>query len=749
VTATSAPHAPAVEYLAGHWPAEGGRHGAYLALAGGLVRPGGLPVEQAEAVVEALALATADEEVSKRVGLVRPTAEKVRRKEQATGWPRLAEILGTDGQSIVRAFRLKLGIVVSLAQLAEHKRLPVAFLESLGLHDLPLGGVGIPYWDAGGRTVATKERTALRAGDGSRWPKGHPPLAYGEEHLDAAVRAGYLSLVEGESDVWTLRYHDLPALGLPGADTVQKTLQLGHISPFQRIFVHQENDQGGEVFVDAVRHRLAALEWQGELRRTYLDPIKDPSALHCDDPARFKERWQQALDSAEVLPSLPPQSPGPPAPAVPTEPPWPEPPDEAAYHGLAGDVVRVITPHSEADKVALLVQMLVAFGNAIGRTAHFRAEGDTHYLNEFAVLMGKTSKGRKGSSWGHIRRLMEGVLEDWVRDRIQGGASSGEGLIWAVRDPIMARHQVKEKGRVVGYEEVEADPGVCDKRLLLYEPEFASVLKQLERQGNTLSTIIRQAWESGDIRSLTKNSPARATGAHVSILGHVTVEELRRYLSATESANGFGNRFMWFLVRRSKALPLGGGLPMAGWDELRERLRAALDFAVQVGEMCFDAEAEQGWCVVYEELSADRPGMSGAMLSRAEAHVRRLACLYALQDQSAVIRLPHLTAALALWEYVEASVHYVFGDSTGDPVADDILRALRSCPAGLTRDAIRDMFHRNRSSTEIGRALGVLLSARLAWCRREETGGRPAERWCAQRPTRERDKRGKGEGGTT
>src|SRR5262249_49930229 len=141
--------------------------------------------------------------------------------------------------------------------------------QSLGLRDLPLGGVAVPYRDASGRTVEAKERTALRAGDGSHWPRGKPPMAYGEEHCDAAVKAGYLSLVEGESDVWTLRYHDEPALGLPGSETVEKTLHLGHVAPFQRIFVHQENDQGGEVFVDAVRRRLAALNWQGELRRTY------------------------------------------------------------------------------------------------------------------------------------------------------------------------------------------------------------------------------------------------------------------------------------------------------------------------------------------------------------------------------------------------------------------------------------------------------------------------------------------------
>src|SRR5262249_25086639 len=93
--------------------------------------------------------------------------------------------------------------------------------------------------------------------------------------------------------------------------------------------------------------------------------------------------------------------------------PWPEPPAPAAYHGLAGDIVRAIQPHSEADPVALLIQTLIAFGNLIARTAYFTAEEDRHYLNEFVVLVGKTSKGRKGSSWGRVRRLFGEAEELW------------------------------------------------------------------------------------------------------------------------------------------------------------------------------------------------------------------------------------------------------------------------------------------------------------------------------------------------
>ena len=110
--------------------------------------------------------------------------------------------------------------------------------------------------------------------------------------------------------------------------------------------------------------------------------------------------------------------------------PWPDPPHAAAFYGLVGELVRTIEPHTEADPVALLVQTLVAFGNVIGRSGHFTAEADRHYTNLFAVLVGLTSKGRKGTSWGHIKRLMHAAEAAWAEGRIPSGPSSGEGLIW-------------------------------------------------------------------------------------------------------------------------------------------------------------------------------------------------------------------------------------------------------------------------------------------------------------------------------
>jgi hypothetical protein len=106
--------------------------------------------------------------------------------------------------------------------------------------------------------------------------------------------------------------------------------------------------------------------------------------------------------------------------------------------------------------------------------------------------------------------------------------------------------------------------------------------------------------------------------------------------------------------------------------------------------------------------------MAGALLARGEAHVMRLACLYAVLDFSKVVKAEHLLAALALWQYVEQTVHHVFGDALGDPVADELLRLLRAAPSGMTRNELLNAFGRNLSSDRIGRALALPTSARSA-----------------------------------
>jgi hypothetical protein len=126
-------------------------------------------------------------------------------------------------------------------------------------------------------------------------------------------------------------------------------------------------------------------------------------------------------------------------------------------------------------------------------------------------------------------------------------------------------------------------------------PEFANVLRVLERQGNRLSSVVRDAWDGRVLRTLTRTTSAKATGAHISIVGHITADVLRRYLDRTEVANGSGNRFLWVCVRRSKLLPEGGEMHKVVVSDLVSGLRDAVRFAGTITTARRDAAARALW----------------------------------------------------------------------------------------------------------------------------------------------------------
>jgi len=405
------------------------------------------------------------------------------------------------------------------------------------------------------------------------------------------------------------------------------------------------------------------------------------------------------------------------------EPAWPT-MDEAAYHGLAGDVVRTIAPHTEADPVAILIQFLTVFGNIIGNASHYLVESDRHSANLFVVLVGASSKGRKGTAAGRVRAIAKLADETWAAEQTANGLSSGEGLINAVRNPVK-KWNAKDK-----VEEV-IDPGVPDKRLMVVEPEFAGALAAMERHGNTLSPVIRNAWDGHRLQTLTKSSPLKADGAHISIVAHITEAEARARLTRTDMANGFANRFLFLCVRRSRFLAHGGNLDEADLAKLGERTKEAIECARKTGRVVMTPEASAAWEAAYRELSAERPGLLGAVIARAEAQVIRLALIYALFDQSNTIDVAHLEAAMAVWAYAEESAVRIFGDSLGDPIADEILLALRRSGGGMTRSDIHALFRRHRSADQVSAALTLLLKAGRVKFETKHTGGRPVETWSA------------------
>lgn len=391
-----------------------------------------------------------------------------------------------------------------------------------------------------------------------------------------------------------------------------------------------------------------------------------------------------------------------------------------AFYGLAGEVVKLILPHTEADPVALLINFLTIFGNTVGTWPHFTVSGGEHRMKLFAVLVGATFKGKKGTSLEPIIRLMSAVDPE-LSKRKKSGLSSGEGVIYAVRDQVTEMRPViegngKNKQPTGEYEEVITDYGVEDKRLLIVESEFGGVLKVLRRDGNTLAAIVRNAWDGrGDIQTLTKH-PVSASDTHISILGHITPEELRKLISDTEIHSGFVNRFLWVYVQQSKSLPSGGEFHKVDISSAVQRIQGAVKFAQGEGSnqrrpMERDEAANALWERVYDSLQRDIPGIIGAAISRGTPYIMRLACIYALLDMSWTVRIEHLKAGLAVWEYCRKSAQFIFGQNFNslDPITARILEALKEHPKGLTSTEISvGIFKKNQKAADIAAAIGKL-----------------------------------------
>ena len=571
--------------------------------------------------------------------------------------------------------------------------------------------------------------------------QGVPRVLYRLPELLAADPGAAVCLTEGEKDVETLRALGFVATTNPGGAKGWKREFAGSLTG-RRVAILPDYDRPGmerarqiQADLSAVGIACALVDLPGlEVRESHGEDVTDwlqrrggtkeqlqalveaafvagfapeKASLREESPAVDLSSLNDAVSGARQRP-----------PAL----------DAWAFHGVTGDVIRLLEPHSEADPAALLLNFLVGIGNLIGRGPHARADAARHGLNLFVVLVGDTAKGRKGSSWSQVRALLERVDAEWAANNISYGLSSVEGAIWSVRDPILKQVQRKERqtGRPLPeFDTVTEDAGIADKRRLVIEGEFASVLKRMEREGNTLSQVIRQAWDGGKLEVMTRNAPYTATESHVSFVGHITQTELRRDLTQTEAGNGFGNRIGWAFTQRSKLLPEGGG--EIDYEPLARQLRECVESARSLDLIVRNAVAKAVWQAIYPRLSGGGPGLLGAVTGRAAAQVLRFSALYAALDGSATIALPHLYAALAVWDYLEASARYIFGAGTGDRLADQILALLAGEPDGLSVQEITMRLGHHHPAARLQQAMAVLEGRVIH--ERQATAGRPGRVW--------------------
>ena len=331
--------------------------------------------------------------------------------------------------------------------------------------------------------------------------------------------------------------------------------------------------------------------------------------------------------------------------------------EPVALYGLAGDIVNTLDEYTEADKAAVLFNVLAMFGTFVGPKPRMIVDGSIHTARVFVVVVGNTSRARKSTATAQTRRLFADVDEDWCDDGIRSGFASGEALI---------------------KELAEAE----DPRCLIVEPEFATVLARAGRDGSILSMTMRNTWDGGAVANRRASGSVIAKDHHVGVIAQTTREELQRQLSATEQANGFANRFLFVAAKRSKHLADAPTPPDELYKDLARRIAAAATKAQGIGVMKRSEDGRLAWEEIYNNIDDDVHGIHGALVARAEAQMLRLQMQYALLDGSSEISMEHVAAARAAWDYCEAvgSVGFRLHDRRPDR-----RQAVRRTPRSGTR----------------------------------------------------------------
>lgn len=397
--------------------------------------------------------------------------------------------------------------------------------------------------------------------------------------------------------------------------------------------------------------------------------------------------------------------------------------DPTAFDCYLGRVVDAVAEFTEGDPVNVLVSLICVTGVHLGQKPHVRAGDDIHPLLVWPLIIGRTGSGRKGAGWSSAKRISLAAAPDFMTTNMRSGLTSGEGLAAMFTDdpddPSADDSDSAPAKRAGG----RLPPG--DRRLLVFEAEWAAVMARMKREGNSLSATLRGAWEGGDLSTLAVSARI-APSSHVGIIAHITPEEFRAKVSASDLAGGTYNRFLPVMVARSRFLPGGQGAPLAIVNGLGAELAERLEHGGDLGALSFTRAGNELWRRLYVEFGTDS-GDSGPVeqfVSRAAPYCLRIAGIHAALDGTDAIDGDHLTAAAALVRYSIDSARAAFSHNAETAKLAAWISAAGT--EGRTREQIRsDFYRRNKKADELNALLDSLVQAgRITATKRPPASGR-------------------------
>jgi hypothetical protein len=371
--------------------------------------------------------------------------------------------------------------------------------------------------------------------------------------------------------------------------------------------------------------------------------------------------------------------------------------------GCAGKIVELVMPFTEAAALPVLIQILLFTAHVVGRRSFWSAGGSKHFLNQFVLLMGPTSIGRKGTSTALVKSIFQEIDDAFCQTQILRGLSSGEGLIHHLK-----ARDLSPTGKTL--DQAKSDSLSC----IIIEEEFVNVLKVIKREGNTLSGNLRSLWDAGTLQTLVKNNPAVAYNTFGSLIAHITPHEFVNCVDEVDFHNGVLNRFIFIECSRSKLLPLGDSIPTDKLLEVKRVIQKVIKHAKTVNEITFTDRGKELWTEIYYESFSGNESAIADLTARNIPILRRLACSFAMFDCQNQVDVQHINAARIITDHSRDVCTKIFSHNargSNSQSETKLLRAINASEEGLTRtEILKVVFHKNKSADEIADMIQRLLA---------------------------------------
>lgn len=545
--------------------------------------------------------------------------------------------------------------------------------------------LAFPYHNEDGSVRLTKIRMSSSSHDAYTEPSGLDMLPFGLRNpmVCYAKPGSYdLYVTEGETDCLTLAGFGHASIGISGAKGWKPDFaMLSAVENARQVFIVEQQDDAGRAATEKILKDLP-----DALVLRPLHGVKDINDmwLKCQrdggegiGEALFLQDMKSAEQTARLERAL--RKPKKDAAR-------PEGMRDEAFHGLAGKIVRLLEPYLEVDRAAILANVLACTGVLFERNAYAKVAADFHYPIDYFLIVGDTAKARKGTTTNSVLELAERVSPAF-KSRVLYSLSTGEGLINAVTRDSDEKKEIAEPKYPAAFVNLG---------------ELAGLLAVMARDNNTLSSVVRDAWDGKPLQVNTRHLRLCVENVSLGIIANVTRSDLVK-VNPVDIGNGFINRFIFIWSERGRLLPEGANIDALfrseAWLLVLKELHAAIAASAGIGGVARDSETDELWKAMYYDFNKGGDSIVDKLIARNDAHTLRLSLLYALLDKSTVIKPCHLEAARAVWDYSEQSLKYIF--SAPDVDSQKILDALdKEGPMTSGEMRVR-IFRQNRTADYI------------------------------------------------